>query len=352
MITIQNGKLMIPDSDRFVGFAGDNTVNTKQFTMIGFMGQDCTFTLCMRFDDDTVHTAPLSAQSDHGNTVLTWEIRKEDLCSSGVVQVQVKTTDSDGGIEHTTKDFFLIGSAVELDDDGSEMEYVTPSQMQNSINQALETVTATAPYVDDDGYWCVYDPEQGVYVRTEYYAGGSNPDSAMSDSSNNAVSNSVIKRYVDAKAADAASYTDTKTADKVPNTRRIAHLALTADISGEALMTALRPYTYKINVTPNVSGVKGQLGIGTSGEVFFCTATDHWVRLANGTELYDKMDLVEEIEASEIDDVFDGNMFFCDGVPYIKLNGGAVALAKKEDVYTKAQIDAMIGDIEDRLAAV
>ena len=146
MITIQNGKLMIPDSDRFVGFAGDIAVNTKQFTMIDFMGENCTFTLCMRFDDDTVRSAPLSAQRDHGDIVLTWQIRKEDLCSSGVVQVQVKIADSDGDIEHTTKDFFLIGSAVELDDDGGEMEYVTPSQLQNSINQALETITAISPF--------------------------------------------------------------------------------------------------------------------------------------------------------------------------------------------------------------
>ncbi len=356
MITIQNGKLMIPDSDRFVGFAGDNTVNTKQFTVIDFTEENCTFTLCMRFDDETVRTVPLSSQTDHGNTVLTWEIRKEDLCSSGVVQVQVRTADSDGGIEHTTKDFFLIGSAVELDDDGSEMEYVTPSQLRNSINQALETVTATAPYVDDDGYWCIYDPDRGEYVRTEYHVSGIAPDSAMSDSSNNAVSNRVIKRYVDTKSADGntftVSYVDAKAADKVSNTRKIAGLPLTADIKAPDLMAALRPYTYKSNVTPNVGGIKGQIGIGMSGEVFFCNATDHWVRLADYMELNDKMDLVTEVDASEVEDVFDGNMFFCDDVPYVKLNGESIALARSNDVYTKAQIDAMIDEIKDRLAEI
>ena len=356
MITIQNGKLMIPDSDRFVGFAGDNTVNTKQFTLIGFVEENCTFTLCMRFDDDTVHTVPLTARRDHGDTVLTWEIRSEDLCSSGVVQVQVKTADSDGGIEHTTKDFFLIGSAVELDDDGSEMAYVTPSQLQNSINQALETVTATSPFIDDDGYWCIYDPKREEYVRTAYHVSGIAPDSAMSDSSDNTVSNSVIKQYVDTKTADGntftVSYVDAKTADKVPNTRRIAQLALTSDIRAIDLMAALRPYTYKSIVTPDVSGVTGQVGIGVSGEVFYCISDNHWVRLANAAELYDKMDLATEVDASEISDVDDGNMFFCNGVPYIKSDGDAVALAKKDDVYTKAEIDDMVGDIEDRLAAV
>ncbi len=137
MLLIQNGKSVIRDSDRFVGFAGDNTVNTKQFTMIDF--------------------------------------------------IQENIADSDGGIEHMTKEFFLIGSAVELDD-GSEMEYVTPSRLQNSINQAIETVTATVSYVDIDGCPCIYDPEQGIYVRAGYHAGSSNPDGAMSDVCNGVIS--------------------------------------------------------------------------------------------------------------------------------------------------------------------
>lgn len=356
MITIQNGKLIIPDEDRFVGFAGDNAVNTKQFTMIGFMEEDCAFTLCMRFDDDTVRTVPLSAVRDHDDTVLTWEIQSEDLCSAGVVQVQVKIADSDGDIGHTTKDFFLIGSAVELDDDGSELEYVTPSQLRNSINQALEEITATAPYVDADGYWCIYDPERGEYVRTAYHVSGIAPDSAMSDSSDNAVSNSVIKRYTDGKAADCntfcVSYTDTKCADRVPNTRKIAQIALSADISADNLMAALRPYSYRTNITPNSSGITGQLGIGMAGEVFYCTATNHWVRLAGFADLDEKMDLVTEVDAEDVDEINDGSIFFSDGVLYVKYDGELIALSQSSEVYSKDEIDAMIGDIEERLAAL
>ena len=117
-------------------------------------------------------------------------------------------------------------------------------------------------------------------------------------------------------------------------------------------MAALRPFTYRTNITHNSGGVKGQLGIGMSGEVFFCTATDNWVRLANNTELYDKMDLVTEVDVSEIDDVDDGNMFFSDDVLYVKFEGDAVAVAQSNDVYNKAEIDTMIGDIESCLAAI
>ena len=356
MITIQNGKLIIPDDDRFVGFAGDNTVNTKQFTLIDHIGDHCTYTLCLRFDDDTVHSVTLSAAENHGDTVLTWQIRKEDICASGIVQAQVKIEDSSGGVEHSTKDFFLIGSAVELGDDGAEAEYVTPSVLENSINQALQAVTATSPYIDSDGYWCIYDTEQEEYVRTNYHVSGIAPDSAMSDSSDNAVSNSVIKRYVDGKATEcntfSTAYADMKTSDKVPNTRKIAQIALSSDISPEDLMTALRPLMCRQNITPNSSGVTGQLGIGMGGEVFFCTATDSWQHLASFEDLYEKMDLAEEIEAEDVDLMDDGSLFFIDGDLFIKYDGDPVALAQASDVYTKTEIDTMIGNVESLLAAI
>ena len=353
MITIQNGKLNIPDNDRFVGFAGDNAVNSKQFVLSDFAQEGCTFTLCLRFDDDAVRTAALSAAADGGDTVLTWNIRSEHLYAPGVVQAQVKITDSENNIEHTTKDFFLIGSAVELDDSGMEVEYITPSQ----LNAALGEITATAPYIDADGYWCVYDPATSAYVRTTYHVSGVVPDTAMSDSSENTVGNKYIKQYADAKATGcntyATTYTDIKTADKVPDTRTIAQLPLSADIAASDLMAQLRPQLYKVNVLPGTStGVKGQLGIGPSGEVFFCNATDSWVHLVKYESLYDKMDLVADVAAADVDDVEEGMIFFSGGVLYVKFNNSNVAIAQAGSVYTKAEIDTMIGNIETLLAAL
>lgn len=272
MITIQNGKLTIPDDDRFVGFAGDNAVNTKQFVLCDFARQNCTFTLCLRFDDDSVRTAALTAAASGGDTVLTWNIQQEHLYSSGVVQAQVKITDSDNHTEHTTKDFFLIGSTVELDEDEMAQELVTLSQLRESISEALRSA--------------------------------------------------------------------------VPVSRKVATLPLSEDIGATELMAQLRPLTYKTNVLPgSTSGVKGQLGIGPSGEVFFCTATDSWVHLTDYEDLYEKMDLVTDVPAAEIDEVEDGNFFFSSGVLYVKHNGSNIAVAQAGNVYTKAQTDAMIGNV-------
>ncbi|MBQ9680480.1 MAG: hypothetical protein IJV48_07360 [Ruminococcus sp.] len=356
MITIQNGKFNIPDNDRFVGFAGDDSVNSKQIVLLNRTADDCDYTLCLRFDDDSVCTVPLSAAVDGDNTILTWEIHKEQLYASGIVTAQLKTVDGDGSIAHSTKDFFLVGSAVELDEDGGEREYVTPSQLQNSINQALETVSATAPYVGSDRYWYVYDPEKGDYKRTAYHISGV-VDSAVSDSSSNPVGNRYIKQYVDAKAVDcnsfASGYADLKAADKVSSTRKVAGLPLTADIGAQELMAALRPHSYVNNVRPGLSsGAKGQLGIGLVGEVFFCTNTDRWVHLVNYNDLYEKMDLVTEVSESEIEDMEEGSIFFSGGALYVKYNDEAVAISKANDVYTKAEIDAMIGRIEALLGAV
>lgn len=352
MITIQNGKLLIPDSDRFIGFAGDNAVITKQFTLIDQQSEGCTYTLCLRFDDGIVRTVPLTAALSGSNTVLTWEVHREDLHASGVVQAQIKIAGSDGNTGHTAKDFFLIGSAVELDDSGDDAELVTLSRLR----EALSRMASTAPYVDDSGYWCIYDPELGEYVRSAYHVSGIAPDSAMSDSSMNSVANRIIKQYADAKAADcntfSAAYTDLKIADKVPVTRKIAQIALSSDISAADLMAALRPNLYRTGITPLNSGITGQLGIGINGEVYFCTATDRWVRLVSISELNEKMDLITEVDAEDVEDMDNGSIFFVDDVLTVKFDDETVSLVQSDEVYTKAQIDTMIGNVETLLAAI
>ena len=69
MITIQSGKLCIPDIDRFVGFAGDDSVMTKQLVLLNRASDSCTYSLCLRFDNDSVCTVPLTASVDGDDVV-------------------------------------------------------------------------------------------------------------------------------------------------------------------------------------------------------------------------------------------------------------------------------------------
>lgn len=315
MITIQNGKLTIPDNDRFVGFAGDNTVNTKQFLLLNRVKEGCTYTLCLRFDDESVCSVPLNAEVEGTDTVLTWQIRGEQLYRTGIVTAQLKTVDSDGSIAHSTKDFFIVGSSVEFGDDGTEIEYVTPSQLRNSINQALQSVCATAPYIGDDGYWYIYNPDAGSYIRTEYHIGNQKVDNAMSGSSESPVGNRYIKQYVE---------------DKV---------------------NELRSNLIRTDVIPNVTpGTVGTIGIGPNREIFFCTEDNRWEPLITNVFLRDKMNLIEEVEDIRYAD--DGNLFLNDGILYMKYNGNAVTLVTGNDVYSKSEIDTMIGNVETLLAQI
>ena len=353
MITIQNGKLTIPDNDRFIGFAGDNSANTKQLLLLNRVKNGCTYTLCLRFDDDSVCSVPLTAVTQGADTVLTWEVLGEQLYTTGIVTAQLKTVDSDGSIAHSTKDFFIVGSSVEFDDDGGDMDYVTSSQLKNSINQALQSVSSIAPYIGDDGYWYVYDAQAGSYNRTEYYVGAQKVDSALSDNSENPVGNRYIKQYVDSKADECRSYTDSATADKVDNTQTIAGLPLTANISSAELTNAIRSNLIRTNVLPNVtSGAQGTIGIGPNSEVYFCTADNRWEHLAKFKELNEKMGLIEEVGAEDISYVDNGNLFLSAGTLYMKYNGNVVALVTGNDVYTKAEIDSMIGNVETLLAQI
>ncbi len=92
----------------------------------------------------------------------------------------------------------------------------------------------------------------------------------------------------------------------------------------------------------------------TSGHLYMVTRAEFMEGESEVSSMFSGSKLLEHVpvDASDVEDVFDGNMFFCDDVPYVKLDGDAVALAKSEDVYSKAQIDAMIGDIESCLAAI
>ena len=151
MITIHSGKLMIPEDERFIGFAGDDRPEEKQFHLMHFGVPGSTFSLCLRFDDGTVRTIPLESLQIDSEVLLTWNIRREHLRRTGIVTAQVKINSGDGRVIHTTRDYFMIGSAAELDDGGEEEELVTPSMLEDNLN----VIKAMLPYLNDNKVYVV-----------------------------------------------------------------------------------------------------------------------------------------------------------------------------------------------------
>ena len=134
MITIESGKLSIPDDERFVGFSGDNLREEKRFALLHHTDRDCTFTLCLRFDDGTVREVVLAQFLYSSDVLLVWEIRREHLYSSGIVTAQIRIEYSGGEVLHTTKDYFFVSPSLDQSEDTGEL--VTRAELTEGLANA------------------------------------------------------------------------------------------------------------------------------------------------------------------------------------------------------------------------
>lgn len=160
MITIRSGKLTIPEDERFIGFAGDDSFAEKQFVICDHVAANSTFTLCLRFDDGSVCSAELPSEQVDSDTVLTWVVRREHIKKPGIVTAQLRLEDALAGTTHTTRDFFLVGYSE--DDGGSDVD---PSDLSR-LEERVEEVEAKLPYVSSGG---VYIPDEGEDIRVALY---------------------------------------------------------------------------------------------------------------------------------------------------------------------------------------
>lgn len=274
MITIQSGKMIIPEEERFVGFAGDDHSCIKQFILLDDADLDSIYTLYLRFDDDRVTSAPLSAEIGENGLILTWDVRARNLLKSGIVMAQLKITDSEDEVAHTGWDYFVVGASAEFADDGSELDILHRTEFEERMAQAVSDARATAPYIGEDGYWYVYSPAQGEYVRS-YSANHVTIDTEISASGTNPVQNRAIKTYVDTLAAS-----------KVDKTTHIAGLPLDGHISSQDLFERLEG---KINPPMVVIGVTyghpGQYGMTIDSEPVFSNGISNWEILAKASDL-------------------------------------------------------------------
>lgn len=276
MITIQSGKIIIPEEERFVGFAGDDRISTKQFILpqTQITDIDTVFSLYLRFDDNRVTSAPLNISIVDSDTILTWNVRAENLLKSGIVMAQIKYTNGEGCVAHYGCDFFVVGDISERGDDGEEYDILSRTEFEERMAQAVRDARATAPYIGDDGYWYIYSREQGDYVRS-FSASGIPVDSEISGNSTNPIENRAVKQYVD--ACDST---------KVDKTTCVAGVALNSGITAgdlyEGLADTINPPTVTIGTT---HGYPAQYGKTFEGTPVFCTGQNVWKALAKAEDI-------------------------------------------------------------------
>ena len=346
MITIQSGKLFIPENERFVGFAGDDRAAVRMILLPeGYSDHGCVYTLFLRFDDDRVTSAPLTVQAQEDNRlVASWVVRSEQILKHGIIMAQLRVNYEDGTVEHTGCDYFVAAPSAEISEDGSEIDILNRTEFEERMAQAVSEARAIAPYIGEDGYWYVYSTDAQEYVRS-FYAMGSIVDSELSDVSINAVQNRVIKAALD---------------EKVDSSRRIAGLPLSANISNGELAESIISKIFPSMVVPGTStGYYGQYGRTDDGrKPVYYKASNQWVELATADDvptktsdltndsgfltahqdISGKMDLAPSIsDPAHVADLPTGQLYRCQGSISIKdtSSEGHTELAKKSDVSGK-----------------
>ena len=163
MIIIQSGKLTIPENERFVGIAGDNTSGEKEFVIFHRAVPNSVYTLYLRFDNGVVHSVILPSEQINSDVVLTWDISSEDLKYPGIVTAQIKMTDGRGNITHTSRDYFLVGYSEEPGDDSGDYD---PAEIER-LEERIDAVEDRLPYVASGG---VYITDEGGDIRIAQYS--------------------------------------------------------------------------------------------------------------------------------------------------------------------------------------
>ena len=340
MITIRSGKLIIPEEDRFVGFAGDNLGHSKQFVLPDSGSDNKSYTLCLRFDDDSVRVIPLTKSLSEGDLILTWNIMASHLLKAGVVMAQIKSVGSDDVIRHSSCDYFIVADSAELAD--GDAEYVLRDEFEERMTAILDRLRESAPYIGEDGYWYVYDIETDSFVRSVSATAHITVDKVLTTGSLNPVQGGAIKAYIDSGFSS-----------KVDKSTAVAGHLLTGNITRDELAESLRTLINPPLVQPEVTvGYGGQYGRTYDGKPVMCALASTWLTLATTDDLASRMALAPIANNMDFSGIPAGQVFFCQGGVLIKTQSSFIELAQKNNVYSKTEIDAMIGNLESLLSDV
>ncbi len=167
MITIQNGKLTIPENERFIGFAGDNLRRKIEFSVQGESTPCELYRIYLTFDDGTVNYFVLDTSNEENGTVLVWNVLSDHIFKSGLVKVRIKAFSQNNVIWHTNADYFVVGESAECADffkNKENSEFLRYEQMLNNLKNEIEEERVLLPYIGENGNWFVYDAVSDNYV--------------------------------------------------------------------------------------------------------------------------------------------------------------------------------------------
>lgn len=168
MIKILDGKLTVPEDQRFIGFAGDNMIRKIQFLVLNRTNPTDIYRLYLTFDNGSVNHFQLPATVSSEGTILTWDVEEEHIFKSGIVYARIKGFSRDGVVFHTNKDLFVVGPSAEYSEyfEKDNTEFLEYEKKLNALREYIEEVSLHAPYIGENGNWFVFDSKEGSYVDT------------------------------------------------------------------------------------------------------------------------------------------------------------------------------------------
>lgn len=204
MITIQNGKLTIPENERFIGFAGDNLRRKIEFSVQGESTPCELYRIYLTFDDGTANYFTLESVECDGTTTLVWDVLDEHIFKSGLVKVQIKAFSQNNIIWHTNEEYFVVGESSECDDffkNKENSEFLRYEQMLNTLKDEIEAERVMLPYIGENGNWYLYDAESDEYIDSGKKSMGEIEDYSITPEK-------LSKNYVEYSTAEIRTYGD------------------------------------------------------------------------------------------------------------------------------------------------
>ncbi len=141
MITINSGKLCIPNEEYVIGFTGDNLHTKKQFLLENFADENCTHSLYLKFYNGAVKDLVLDSKVENGSTILTWNVLREHILKSGLVKAQIKSTFENGETSHTTWNYFYVFPSTEISEEFGDIDITEFDDYTQKLNEIYDKLS-------------------------------------------------------------------------------------------------------------------------------------------------------------------------------------------------------------------
>ena len=139
MITIkQDGKIIVPCDEAYIGHAGDNLSAVKEFFVEDVSDISLVYRMYLLFDDGTTNFFLLDSEVIEGGTKLTWNVTSDQIYKDGVVKMQIKASNSSGLVFHSDETSVIVNTSIEFSEAYGNKENSEFLYHEKYLNELLE----------------------------------------------------------------------------------------------------------------------------------------------------------------------------------------------------------------------